>query len=50
MGSSLCYLPLPLTITLPRKIRDSHLQAFCASNEPYPTDFDGDRKLIVRLP
>jgi Uma2 family endonuclease len=50
MGSSLYYLPLPLTITLPRKIRDSHLQAFCASNEPYPTDFDGDRKLTVRLP
>src|SRR5271170_2998635 len=50
MGSSLYYLPLPLTITLPRKIRDSHLQAFCSSNEPYPTDFDGDRKLTVRLP
>ncbi len=50
MGSSLHYLPLPLTITLPRKIRDSHLQAFCSSNEPYPTDFDGDRKLTVRLP
>ena len=50
MGSSLHYLPLPLTITLPRKIRDSHLQAFCCSNEPYPTDFDGDRRLTVRLP
>src|SRR5271170_548388 len=50
MGSSLYYLPLPLTITLSRKIRDSHLQAFCCSNEPYPTAFDGDRKLTVRLP
>jgi Uma2 family endonuclease len=50
VGSSVHYMPLPLTITLPKKIRDSHLQAFCCSNEPYPTDFDGDRKLTVRPP